>query len=83
MDEQPSRKPIADIVRDGQGSARIFTSCVFTNELGNRIRIQVERSDTDITIRVIGPMSESENVLTPLEAARLHETLGESLAYGS
>lgn len=45
------------------------TACEFTNELGNAIRITIE-----------GPTSTSENVLTPMEAAKLRSALNEHAA---
>lgn len=51
----------------------------FVNELGNSVTVEVDRSGSEVAIRVIGPSSTGENVLTRLEAVRVYEALGEVL----
>ena len=56
---------------------------VFVNELGNRISISVTRSPGTmlaagrVTIKMVGPKSTSENIVTQKEARVLHAMLSE------
>ena len=56
---------------------------VFVNEMGNKIAISVTRSPGTmasvgrVTIKMVGPKSTAENIITQKEARILHEMLSE------
>ena len=58
-------------------------SSSFTNELGNDIEIEIKDfgcgSANQLTISIIGPNSETENIITRMEAEYLHQLLGQYL----
>ncbi len=52
----------------------------FTNELGNRIKLEVRRqSDGMVSVYMEGPSSATELEMTAMEAEMLHRQLGDLL----
>lgn len=52
----------------------------FINELGNTITINVTADGIYCIVNIIGPTSETENIITRLEAKMLHRMLGAFLS---
>jgi hypothetical protein len=49
---------------------------LFTNKLGNRIKLSVKATTEEVELKLRGPTSQTEWILTRDEAERLHGILG-------
>lgn len=62
-------------ISDGRQNA-LRAAMKFINELGNTITIDVTGDGIYCIVSIIGPTSETENIITQLEAKMLYRMLG-------
>lgn len=51
----------------------------FVNEIGHDISLKIEKSEKEVVMKITGPDSESEWIITEKEAQEIHDLLGKIL----